>query len=91
VALKGSGTVIATPQETTAVNPSGNGRLATAGTGDVLAGWIAGRWSALPKASAHAVACCAVWEHGAAAQSHEAPLHQPMPASTLIEALSQQR
>lgn len=91
VALKGSGTVIASPTQPVCINPSGNGRLATAGTGDVLAGWMAGRWSARPDASAHAVACCAVWEHGAAAQMPDALMHQVMPASALIEALSRQR
>ena len=40
VALKGSGTVIAMPGRVPAVNPTGNARLATAGTGDVLAGMI---------------------------------------------------
>jgi hydroxyethylthiazole kinase-like uncharacterized protein yjeF len=43
--LKGSGTVIATPGELPEVNITGNGALATGGTGDVLAGWLAGRWS----------------------------------------------
>jgi ADP-dependent NAD(P)H-hydrate dehydratase / NAD(P)H-hydrate epimerase len=88
VALKGSGTVIAAPNQTTALNPSGNGRLASAGTGDVLAGWLAGRWSALPGATAHAVTCCAVWEHGAAAQKGNVQAHQPMTASTLVDALN---
>ena len=40
VVLKGSGTVVATPDATPRINPSGNGLLATAGTGDVLAGLI---------------------------------------------------
>jgi NAD(P)H-hydrate repair Nnr-like enzyme with NAD(P)H-hydrate dehydratase domain len=40
VALKGSGTIIAAPNQTPRLNPTGNARLATAGTGDVLAGLI---------------------------------------------------
>ena len=38
--LKGSGTVIHAPEQTPLINASGNGALATAGTGDVLAGMI---------------------------------------------------
>ncbi len=38
--LKGSGTVIAAPGQTPRINPTGNAALATAGTGDVLAGMI---------------------------------------------------
>ncbi|MFP8777761.1 NAD(P)H-hydrate dehydratase [Hydrogenophaga sp. RWCD_12] len=38
--LKGSGTVVAAPGQTPHINSSGNPALATAGTGDVLAGWI---------------------------------------------------
>jgi hydroxyethylthiazole kinase-like uncharacterized protein yjeF len=40
IALKGSGTVIAAPGKTPVINPTGNARLATAGTGDVLAGMV---------------------------------------------------
>jgi hydroxyethylthiazole kinase-like uncharacterized protein yjeF len=43
--LKGSGTVIASPDALPEINITGNGALATGGTGDVLAGWLAGRWS----------------------------------------------
>ncbi|RYF43518.1 MAG: NAD(P)H-hydrate dehydratase, partial [Comamonadaceae bacterium] len=40
VVLKGSGSVVATPGELPVINPTGNALLATAGTGDVLAGMI---------------------------------------------------
>jgi hydroxyethylthiazole kinase-like uncharacterized protein yjeF len=45
VVLKGSGSVIAAPRALPSINASGNARLASAGTGDVLAGWIGGRWA----------------------------------------------
>jgi hydroxyethylthiazole kinase-like uncharacterized protein yjeF len=65
VVLKGSGTVIAGPDGDVAVNTTGNPGLATAGTGDVLAGicgtLLAQGWDG-PQA-----AMCAVWVHGAAA------------------------
>lgn len=40
--LKGSGTVLAAPGEVPWINPTGNAALATAGTGDVLAGMVGG-------------------------------------------------
>ena len=40
VVLKGSGSIVATPDHTPVINGSGNASLATAGTGDVLAGLI---------------------------------------------------
>jgi len=62
VVLKGSGTVIAAPGKTPVINPSGNARLATAGTGDVLAGMVgAGLAAGLP---AFQAACEAVYRHG---------------------------
>jgi len=71
VVLKGSGTLVAAPDGRVAVNPTGDARLATAGTGDVLAGWIGGLWSAQPAAAsaiaqAFEVARAAAWIHGRA-------------------------
>ena len=62
VVLKGSGTVIATPGHAPVINPGGNARLATAGTGDVLAGMI-GALIAQGLPGFHA-ACRAVYRHG---------------------------
>ncbi len=62
VVLKGSGTVIATPLKRTQINPTGNARLASAGTGDVLSGMIgAGLAAGL---GAHDAASRAVYKHG---------------------------
>lgn len=64
--LKGSGTVIAAPNETTRINPTGNAALATAGTGDVLAGMI-GSALARPVSSSGAAldrVASAVFQHG---------------------------
>jgi len=73
VVLKGSGSVIAAPGEVPRINATGNGSLASAGTGDVLAGWLGGLWAQAVAtnnafADAFRVAACAVAEHGAAAE-----------------------
>jgi hydroxyethylthiazole kinase-like uncharacterized protein yjeF len=65
VVLKGSGSVIASPDGAAVINTSGNPGLATAGTGDVLAG-ICGSLLA-QKWPARDAALGAVWIHGAAA------------------------
>ncbi|MDR2991991.1 MAG: NAD(P)H-hydrate dehydratase [Burkholderiaceae bacterium] len=62
IALKGSGTVIAAPDATPRLNPTGNPRLATAGTGDALAGLIGAYLAAGQPALA--AACAAVYRHG---------------------------
>jgi len=86
VVLKGSGSVVATPGETTVINPTGNASLASPGTGDVLAGWLGGLWSAAgPQADAASIARQAVWQHGRAAL---VDAHAPLRASDLIERLS---
>jgi hydroxyethylthiazole kinase-like uncharacterized protein yjeF len=65
VVLKGSGSIIATPEGRIAVNPTGNPGLATAGSGDVLAG-ICGALLAQRMPTWEA-ALAAVWLHGSAA------------------------
>ena len=97
VVLKGSGTVIAAPGETARINASGNASLASAGTGDVLAGWLGGCWSsgagmakaAPPQAHAAAIAfkaaLASVWQHGAAAEATGLPLVR---AADLIDHLA---
>ncbi len=65
VALKGSGTVVAAPGRMARINPTGNARLATAGTGDVLAGMVAARMA--QGEPAWDAAAHAVFAHGARA------------------------
>jgi hydroxyethylthiazole kinase-like uncharacterized protein yjeF len=79
VVLKGSGTVIAATGQTTAINPTGNARLATAGTGDVLAGMIGARLAMAQPA--FQATCDAVWLHGHAADTW--PANQALTASAL--------
>jgi ADP-dependent NAD(P)H-hydrate dehydratase / NAD(P)H-hydrate epimerase len=89
VVLKGSGTVVADAERRLAINPTGNGALATAGSGDVLAGWAGGLWACAPANGAFDIACCAVWAHGAAADRLQAGHRHPGPlrAADQIEAL----
>ena len=82
VVLKGSGTVIAAPGQTSCINASGNALLATAGTGDVLAGmvgaWLAGGLDGFD------AACGAVFAHGRLADDWAADRPgQPLVASAL--------
>jgi hydroxyethylthiazole kinase-like uncharacterized protein yjeF len=84
VVLKGSGSVIAAPGRTPLVNPTGNAALATAGTGDVLAGWLGGCWSSTSGDDTQQVATGAVWQHGHAADRSPTT---PLRASALVDAL----
>lgn len=81
VVLKGSGTVIAAPATIPVINPTGNARLATAGTGDVLAGMLGAALSGgLP---AFEAACSAVFRHGQLADNW--PPGQALTASVLAQ------
>lgn len=82
VVLKGSGTVIAAPGELPHIHHGGNARLATAGTGDVLAGMIGARLARgddAPRA-----ACQAVAHHAHLADIW--PPQEPLTASRLARA-----
>ncbi|HEV8689473.1 MAG TPA: NAD(P)H-hydrate dehydratase [Ideonella sp.] len=94
VLLKGSGSVVAMPAHAPSINPTGNARLASAGTGDVLAGWLGGCWSshgdtqAAPLQLAAQVAISSAWLHGRAAERACGRGGLPLPAGALIEAMA---
>lgn len=94
VILKGSGSVIATAGRKPHLNPTGNARLGTAGTGDVLSGWLGGLWSAQPwrdePGAAHRAARTAAWLHGKAAEQAPTGAHRlPLTARHLIDRLAE--
>ncbi|MBE2242984.1 MAG: NAD(P)H-hydrate dehydratase [Burkholderiaceae bacterium] len=85
ILLKGSGSIVAAPGRVPHINPTGNASLATAGTGDVLAGWLGGLWAQHGGSeSAFDVAAAAAHAHGAAADAAAA---SPLRAADLIEAM----
>lgn len=98
VVLKGSGSIIAAPGHTPFINPTGNARLATGGTGDVLAGLLGARLAALPNggdddddedlfASAVDATRHACWQHGQVADQWPSAEGQ-LTASGLARALT---
>jgi hydroxyethylthiazole kinase-like uncharacterized protein yjeF len=86
VLLKGSTTVVATPDpaEPVLVNPTGTSWLATAGSGDVLSG-LAGALLARGVAPVHAAAAAAAFLHGLAGRL--AARDAPIGAADLLAAL----
>ena len=88
VVLKGSGTVIACPGQISRINPTGNGQLAAAGTGDVLAGWMGAKMAQGPGTAlgAFEAASQAVYQHGLLADQW--PAHQRLTASALAQQMS---
>lgn len=81
--LKGSGTMIGAPDTLPHINPTGNARLATAGTGDVLAGLLGARWAM--EDSAFSAACSAVFHHGHVADAWHT--QSALTAQGLVQAL----
>ncbi|HMN74516.1 MAG TPA: NAD(P)H-hydrate dehydratase [Burkholderiaceae bacterium] len=85
VLLKGSGSIVAAPGRVPQINPTGNASLATAGTGDVLAGWLGGLWAQSGHGeSPFEIAAAAACAHGAAADGTAVA---PLRAADLIEAM----
>ena len=81
IVLKGSGTVIASPGQLPRVNPTGNAHLATAGTGDVLAGLIGSLMA--QGLRSHEAAYHACYRHGQVADQWHGDT--ALTASTLAE------
>lgn len=86
--LKGHQTVIAAPDGRTWVNSTGNPGMATAGTGDVLTGMLAGIVAQFGEADWDSAVCLAVYLHGLAGDLAAADVGEaPLMASDVIAAI----
>ncbi len=85
--LKGALTVVAAPDGKLAINPIATAALAKAGSGDVLAGMIAGFLA--QQMDAFRAACLAVWLHGQAGRlaAHYVGDDMSVLASDVLEAI----
>ena len=87
--LKGSRTIIASPGGEVYVNPTGNAGMATAGSGDVLTGLVAGLLAQRPSEPLEATVA-AVYLHGLAGDLAANRLGmRPLIASDIIASLSE--
>ena len=88
VILKGARTLVAAPDGRVAVNPTGTPAMATAGSGDVLTGLLAGLLAQHPDIEPFQVAAAAVWLHGKAGElAAEQRGEAAMLAGDMLEAL----
>ncbi len=89
VLLKGAGTVLAAPDGRWGIVRAGSPALATAGTGDVLAGGVAGLLCQHP--DAFEAAGFAAWAHAAAGERWAAshPMQRGLSAATLAELVTE--
>ncbi len=86
--LKGNRTLIASPNGDAIVNPTGSPGMATAGSGDILTGMIAGLLAQFPAEPIERTAAAAVYLHGAAGElAASARGEQAMLASDILEFL----
>lgn len=84
VLLKGQRTVIAAPHGEIWINPTGSPAMATAGSGDILTGLIAGLLAQFPEKTIEAT-LAAAWLHGKAGEHAAATLgEKPVIATDLL-------